>query len=96
MGFEWSMKSKNKPLANMLPFVQKCLLDEGIENFIVDAKSVTVPPSDDDADWGMTFIVEDDHLYYLNRDCYRGGERIMERIRQMLVESGFDATFEEL
>lgn len=92
MGYEWSVKTKNKSLNEMLPFIQKLLLDEGINNFTADSKRISVTPNDDGSDWGMEFIIEDDYLYHLNYV----GERIVEQVRQALEENGFDIVVEEL
>ena len=100
MGFEWSIKTKNKPLIESLPLIQKCLISEGIENFTADSVSISVPPSGEHflygkkhySDWGMEFIIKDDYLYHLNYT----GEGIVERIRQVLEENGFGIKVEEL
>jgi hypothetical protein len=95
MGIEWSLRINNKVPDEILPFIQKCLLEEGIENIDVDSNGISISSSTDG--WSdMEFILQNDYIYCLSNLGMTNGQRIMARIRQTLEESGFDLTLEEL
>ena len=97
MGHEWSVKLRNRSLIETIPLIQRCLLDEGIEDIFTNpCRGVIVPPSQDGSSyWGLSLTIEDNYLYFL---CYdlQEGEKIVERLRQTLEENGFDVIVEEL
>jgi len=95
MGFEWSLKLNNKALNETIPFIQKCLCDEGVKNFDVNSRGISVPSTYDG--WSeMEFTLYDDYLYCI----YNGGvinwKKVIARVEQILDENGFDFTLEEL
>ena len=95
MGYEWSLKLNNKTLSETLPFIRKCLIEEGFEKINSDSEGISIPSSNDK--WSsMDFTLQDDYLYCVFYGGSKVGEEIMCRIRQTLEEHGFDVVVEEL
>ena len=95
MGFEWSLTLKNKSITETLPLIKKHLRDEDIEYLDIDFRGISIPSSYEGYD-DMLFIINNNHLYYLNNSGYINGQKIIEQIKQMLVNNGFVVTLKEL
>jgi len=95
MGHEWKIKSKNREINEVLPFIKKYLVDEGIDNFSVCSNKITIPSSNCVGWDDMQFILDDNHLYFMHLNFFEG-QNIVNQIENILTDNDFDLIVEEL
>jgi hypothetical protein len=91
MGWEYSIKIKDKSFTEVLQCIHKALIEIGIQNINIDSKGIFIPSIEEG--WSMLEITEyDNFIYCLSNE----GERIIKQIERKLNDMGFECVFDDL